>query len=79
LIGNFAYVFTRVESRTGSEYDLEITEIPKLPTLPNLAGEELTLELVAGRKITFTVQGRDGDRLRVVVLGPPSEGNTERV
>jgi hypothetical protein len=82
LLGNFAYVLTRVQSGPAFKYDLQITEIQKVPNIVNLRGEELTLELVAGRKVTFAVQGAtpdaDGLRLDLLVLSAPSEANANR-
>ena len=80
LLGEFAYVLTRVGTGPAFQYDLQLSELHTAPSFARLQGEELTLELVAGRTVRFAVRGAtpdaDGLRLDLVVRGAPTEAKT---
>ena len=80
LVGDFAYVLTRVQTGSTFQYDLRLNELHTVPNIASFRGEELTLNLVASRQVRFTVQGgpphADGLSFDLRVLGAPSEANT---
>ena len=80
LLGEFAYVLTRAGTGPAFQYDLQLSELHTAPSSVRLQGEELTLELVAGRTVRFAVRGArpdaDGLRLDLVVLDAPTGAKT---